>query len=361
MADFYRVNELSRFTWDTEGTLVGRSYTDEEIVYSLNDIQLIQVLDSIEDGDSKQEIIRTIQDSLNIPAKKAKSIFAHFVENDILLRTTHRGFGNQNQWLEKNWRRALYFHIGTNNVKFVDTEGDSRQVQREVLSDYQASEDSPELFIEVNPHNSTSLPEPNPLPEVTLQEVLQKRRTERHYGGESMSLQELSDLLYHSFNPVYEMRQFIADHASDDPSLYTIPFDITLGVMRCEDIPPGFYHYSMKEHALEPIDGLNISTSREIEDLIVESVIGQWYVEGAAVGLYFVARFDRYQWIYRHSRALRLLFMHLSTHSQRLLLVATALGFGTFLTPAMRDSFADSLLNTDGYRASPMYFNAIGK
>jgi SagB-type dehydrogenase family enzyme len=365
MTHNYRVNNLLRFKWDDAGKIHGYAFVDGVTHTTLSDVELVAVLQRL-DGEATRETIRsTIVEALSVSAETAESVVEDLLASDILIDSTHRNFTGASEWFEKNWRRALYFHLGTSNPSFVDDDKRSRETQREVLSTYADDAEPPSLFLDIDSERAIDLPAAEPLPDVPLVDALCERRTVRRYDGESIPLQSLSNLLFHSFEPVRSARERIAEAVSEDPSYHTastpLLFDVYLFALRCEELPRGTYRYSIPSHALEPIAETGTTDPEELESNVVDSIIGQTSIKGAAVGLYFVARFDRYQWRYRHSRALRTLFMDLTTHSQRFLLVATALGYGTFLTPALRDSYADSLLETDGVSRTPMYFNAVGR
>jgi nitroreductase len=81
------------------------------------------------------------------------------------------------------------------------------------------------------------------------------------------------------------------------------------------------------------------------------------------VSFLFTADFERYQWRYRHSRALRNILMDLASLAHRLILATTALEHDNFLSPAIADQEAEELLNIDHreFEEAALYVVSVGE
>lgn len=89
--------------------------------------------------------------------------------------------------------------------------------------------------------------------------------------------------------------------------------------------------------------------------------MGQNVFENASLSLFYSVNFLRYQWRYRHERALRNLYIESGRLMQKTIVIAEYLDAGSFITPALKDHKLASLLNLDTVDEVVLYSQTIGK
>lgn len=149
-------------------------------------------------------------------------------------------------------------------------------------------------------------------------------------------------VLHYGTSKIRECRR----HSSnEDPHSLLISvgaaFDIYVLVYSVEGLTPGAYLYELEWDALSP------KRSGDLRESARAALAGQPDPTNAAATVLLVADFDRYQWRYRHERALRNLYLECGRLMQPLILVATALGLQTGITPAIRDQLVGALVALD--------------
>ncbi|MFB6201864.1 MAG: SagB/ThcOx family dehydrogenase [Halorhabdus sp.] len=370
----YQTNRLSQFVWDTDNSdnftpdsFVGKTYTDAKRAFEIDSPELLRILEFSLGGAEYEDLVSFASEEYHLDSSEAKGLVDSLIEREFILPVEHSNFDSAaNEWLDKQWRRALYFHLGTRDLDYADRseKGNVSESKRQVLSEY---DESPPAVYPSKVGATVDLPEPEALPEESVNTVMSRRRTRRNYSGDPLSLEDISTLLYHTFNPVREVRDRVAKAAADDPiqtrQSHHLLFEVYLAVMRCENdaVDGGLYHYSIDDHTLHTIDQAFFDDGSHADDVVSESIVGQQFINGAGLACYFSACFERYQWRYRHSRAMRTMFQEIPSHAHRMILVATALGLGNFLTPAQKDELIDDLFGLDGFSESIAYFVGVGK
>lgn len=362
----YKVNNAMQFTWegdaDSSGStqFVGKTYADSGRSFELEGPELLRALRVAFEPRSREAIVDQLSAELQLDASDADRLFETLVEGEFLLPADHENFTDGREWFDKDWRRALYYHLGTRDIDFAD-KGDGGT--NAVIESY---DQPPDVYPSFPSDELVELPDPERELDQPLNETMLRRRTYRRFRGEPIDARKLSSLLYHTFEPVRQMRDRLRERGEEDPSLqitlsHYLMFEVYPVVMRGDDVEPGVYQYSIADHALYPIDRDRFETAEDADQLVSDVAVGQQAVEGASLACYFTGHFERYSWRYRHSKALRTMFREIPAHAHRLILVATALGDRTFLTPALRDSRIDDAIDVDGYEESVLYFVCVGE
>jgi len=369
----YQTNRLSQFVWETgdsdeftPDSFVGKTHTESKRAFEIDSPELLRILEFGLEGAEYDNLVSFAAEEFDMDISEAEGLVDSLIKREFVLPTKHSNFDSAaNEWLNKQWRRALYYHLGTRDLDYADRSGEDNvdERKRQVLSEY---DESPPAVYPSKGGAIINLPEPEALPNEPVDTVISRRRTRRNYSGNPLSLKEISTLLYHTFDPVREIRDRIATADRDDPiqtrQSHHLLFEPYLAVMRGEDdaVDGGLYHYSISDHSLHTLDQSFFDNGSHADDVVSESIVGQQFINGAGLACYFAASFERYQWRYRHSRALRTMFQEISSHAHRMILVATALGFGNFLTPAQKDKMIDDLFDLDGFTESIAYFVGVG-
>ncbi len=177
--------------------------------------------------------------------------------------------------------------------------------------------------------------------DVSYREVVEGRRTHRHYADEPMDLDAFSDLLHYSFAPlrfsdagelgVLQLRAAASGGARHETEAFVFVLNVT-------SVRPGLYHYDNIRHGLVPVRA-DVGRA-ELEHL----TFGQGFFTQAACGVLTAAVAERMSWKYPHPVAYRLLLHNVGHMAQVFSMTATALGYGASLTGAIRGTEADALL-----------------
>ncbi len=243
-------------------------------------------------------------------------------------------------WHARGWSHALTTYLWSRRASFHDDGETYRDRQMEALATF-LREDGPPPSPRRAAMRPMTLPEPAPLPETPVGEVLRRRVTSRTLHRRGFGDQRLSDLLGHGLARASRNRD--PDPAEPQRFLfsYGAAFDYYVAVYGVLGIESGIYLYDPSTHALDDLGTVHgeAETRAACKDLL----IGQHQVETAAATVFVVADFPRYQWRYRHERGLRNLYFDSARVSQALILVATAFGLQNWLTPAVRDSLGERL------------------
>lgn len=341
-----RVDWLGRDDGRTLSTYDGGSTTSQ-----LDDLDTLKILQYALEPRTERELISFLDD-LAEDGPSAERRLERLLDDDLLLPSDHSLSEESAEWFEKHWRVALYYHFATRGV-----DPDAVRRPPEGLADDLLEPARSGVDGEV-----VSLPEPDPLPDRPVNEVMLGRRTHRSFRGNDLDATQLSTLLHHSFEKTRRLRSRVAD--PDEPSSHAdlaaaLPFDVYTVVMRNEDLDCGVYRYGVRDHELVRVRDLD--SPEAVDDLMARTATDQDHLRGSAATMLFDARFDREQERYRHSRALRNVYVQTAVQGHRVILTAIAMGLRAFLTPALRDSLADDVVRADGFRASPTYLVSVGR
>lgn len=149
-----------------------------------------------------------------------------------------------------------------------------------------------------------------------LKDVLYQRKTCRSFYGMSMTLNQLSTLLYLSFGMIHKewndlegLQQFGLRKAY--PSGGGLHGEeIYLVVLRVDQLKNGIYHYDSQHHQLRLIR----QGFFELE--LIHLMHDQWFIEGLSVGVFLTSQFQKTWWKYPHSRGYRVSLLDMGHASQ---------------------------------------------
>jgi SagB-type dehydrogenase family enzyme len=196
------------------------------------------------------------------------------------------------------------------------------------------------------PMREISLPHPKLVGSMTLEQVLAERRSVRAFTHDSLTLSELSQLLWAAQGTTSD------DGLRTAPSAgATYPLEVYAVVKRVAGLATGVYHYvTGNEHHLEaemtgdPSPALSLATGQEC---VAECAAA---IGIAAVESRTAARYG--------SRAARYVQMEAGHAAQNVLLQAQALGLGAVPVGAFDDQELKDLLQTPG---DALYLIPVGR
>ncbi len=196
------------------------------------------------------------------------------------------------------------------------------------------------------------LPEPDLSRPANLWQCLAKRRSERDYTAESLSIEELSRLVWAAQGVTARAGIHLLRTAPSAGALY--PFETYLYIDRVEAVTQGLYHFNVADFSLECLqDG-------SFNQLITIACFGQPTVRRAAVVFIWTAMMLRCMVKYR-DRAMRYIPMDLGHVCQNVQLAATAMNLGSCPIGAFYDDNINDLLGVDGEEETVLYLVTVGK
>lgn len=189
---------------------------------------------------------------------------------------------------------------------------------------------------------------------IDLPAVIEKRSTFRNYSSTSLSIPELSFLLWAT--------QGVKAVTNRPVTLRNVPsagarhaFETYLLINNVDELEPGLYRYLALEHALLPI-----TLNDQICERITEACMDQGHVRKSAVTFIWVAVTERMYWRYGE-RGYRYLHLDAGHVCQNLYLSAEAIGAGVCAIAAFDDDLFNPALDLDGEALWVVYCAALGK
>lgn len=272
-------------------------------------------------------------------------------------------------FLQREWgwdELSKIFHIGTKDIA-EHLIGMSREDWIENYLAYcnSISTHSPTLHIRKEGASIVSLPDPDLslLEQERFYSVIKRRKTNRSFKGEKVSLEALSTLLFVSLGPLHEKwsdlevndLQVIGRRKSFPSAGGLHPEEAYVIAFRIEGLAPGIYHYDSFDHHLTLIE------EKLAEKELIPLLYGQYFAEGLAAGIFLTSRFEKAWWKYPHSRGYRMALIDIGHASQSIVLTATALGLDTWMTGAFSDSGVEKFLSLTSSTEQPLFFIGVGQ
>lgn len=260
------------------------------------------------------------------------------------------GDDDRQHWHDRNWSWSIDYYLWSRRIDFVDR--NSTDVQAAVLAQYREVDGSPPSPRTAS-DDAIALADPSSLPHVPFRDVALRRATVRAFRTDPLTQGVFSSILWRGLEPIRRAR--LAEVSQRDPMMsFGAAFDFVVLAYRVEDIRPGAYWYDPTRNALTLI-------RYGAFDAEFDAIIwGQGPPLTAAATLIVVADFHRYQWRYRHERALRNLYVDAGRTIHPLLLVAAAHHVGCFPTPATNDTRLAELLGVNHPHEAPLYSMTFG-
>ena len=203
----------------------------------------------------------------------------------------------------------------------------------------------------VSEGNRIDLPEPT-LRGMSVEEALASRRSVRSYSADSLSLLELSQLLF-AAQGVTGARGKVGLRTAPSAGA-TYPMETYVFVNRIGGLEPGVYHYLPQDHAIE------LLKTGAYGDSLSEACLGQSMPREAALSVVIAAVPTRTTASYG-ARGIRYIHMEAGHISQNICLEATSLGMGAVPIGAFDDEHVNRLVGADGEHEISLYVNSIGK
>lgn len=199
-------------------------------------------------------------------------------------------------------------------------------------------------------------PEDFKIGDVPLLKAINNRVSHRKYSNESLTLEELSFLLW-STQGVKELAREGRITLRTVPSGGAMhPFETYLLINRVESLTPGLYRYLAIEHKLLPIT----TEAKDLPEKINEICNKQTFVGKSAVVFIWSARPYRTEWRYGED-SLKDILMSVGHICQNLYLACEAINSGTCAIVAYNQDKLDEFISVDGDNEISLYVAPVGK
>lgn len=259
-------------------------------------------------------------------------------------------------WGRHDWDMSLGCYLWSMRDKFVDNGRDYDALRVEALNQLLDREPLP-LPERVTEGEATRLPDRAEMPgSASVGDILAQRRTATRFRRTPLPCDVFAGLLHHGFR--HSKRFHVPDVAEDVRNILQgcgFAVDPYVAAYDVEALQPGIYRYSVSD------DRLALVSPGCFRSRISHALIGHREAETASITVLLVAEFERFQWRYRHERAIRNLFVDVGRMAQFLILVATAYDLACHLTPACRDASMSELLDLDPNRQQVLHTITVGQ
>lgn len=290
------------------------------------------------------------------------------LEAGVTVLANDPAVGAARRWEDHRWSRAAYLLFSQQNLAYTEPtdrhhpHAELVSLRRQTIRHFLEEQPYPPLRVTVvaNAEDVVELPAPpgagvadGPVP-VDL-DALFHRRSVRSFADESIPLATFAEVLHRITQNV---RIASASKRSGDPfyllnSFYTW-LQVWVVVQGVDGVRRGVYQYEPENHQLR---GVSYDTT---DDDVLRCIQHQNWIGGGGFCVFFVVQWDRYKWLYRHSRAYVNLLIQLGEIGQELLQSAYACGLGAWPTPAIHEGNAAALLKLDVAGEDAMYFVKVG-
>ncbi len=220
-----------------------------------------------------------------------------------------------------------------------------------------------------------------PPSDLSFEDIVINRRSTRLFSGESITLEQLSKLLYFTYGITFSFKAFgqhggffhapdytIGPKAIDTLNEYDgyqsfraaasggalYPLEIYLCVNAVDNLEKGLYHYNVRKHSLEKLRKGDLN--REYSELVFNE---DWQSD-ASVHFIFTAIMDRTRFKYLE-RGYRFINIDLGHAVENLYLTATACGLGCVAIGGFFDNEVNDFLGIDGQNETTMLLANIGR
>jgi len=201
------------------------------------------------------------------------------------------------------------------------------------------------------------LPSPDLKSNISIEEVLNERRSVRHYEDSPLSVEDISQLLWAAYGVTksYESPAFLRGGLKTAPSAGALyPLELYLIAWNNDQLKNGIYKYISEVHSLKLV------MSGDKRDELSTAAWDQTWLKDAAGAIVYSAVFSRTSDKYGTRGEERYVCMDLGHSAQNVYLQGVALGIGTCAIGAFNDNKLKELINMPEDE-TPLYIMPIGK
>lgn len=190
-----------------------------------------------------------------------------------------------------------------------------------------------------NSNNIIKLPEPKYSGQMSVEEVLLNRRSVRSYSDESLSLQQVSQVLWAAYGVSDSEKHSSIDLKTTPSAGATYPLEVYLLSGDVKGLEPGLYKYNSANHSLQ------IHKHGDLRLSVSEAALNQRMLADAPASIIYNAVYERITQVYGQRGKERYVMMDLGHSAQNVYLQATAIGLATCAVGAFDDKKLKSIVS----------------
>jgi len=194
------------------------------------------------------------------------------------------------------------------------------------------------------------LPPPQLKGKMSLEEAIAKRRSIRKYCSESLTLSQLSQILWSAQGITGAGRLRAAPSAG---ATYPLEIFAFVGKQAIEGLQAGIYHYDVDSHSLV------LHQPGDLRRGLAGVALDQGFIANAPVDIIICALYSRTSYTYGR-RGERYVHMEVGHVGENIHLQAVALGLATVQVGAFDDEEVRKVLGVEE-QIKPLYIMPIGK
>lgn len=203
----------------------------------------------------------------------------------------------------------------------------------------------------MNEDRIIKLDSPEELPDISLPELLKRRRSHRDFTGSPLTQDELSIMLWAAFG--YRERRGAGRTVPSAGAIYPVELHAILGRGCVEGLSAGVYSYLPQVHSIQSVK------EGDLRDQLVKASLSQEFIGEAPVVIAISADLGKTT-IYYGQRGIRYVHMDIGHIGQNIYLMAEALGLGTVAVGAFDDERVGSLIGLPK-GIFPFYLMPVGR
>jgi len=196
----------------------------------------------------------------------------------------------------------------------------------------------------------TKLPTPEMNSDISVEEAIRDRRSERAFINKPLSLKQLSQILWAAQGLTYKEKRA----APSAGATYPIDLYVVTGTDSIIGMDMGLYHYIPKEHQIE----FSKDLKKDLRYRLAEASLFQMFIADAPISIIVTGEYERTTLVYG-KRGVRYVHLEAGHVAQNIYLQSIALGLGTVAVGAFYDKEISDLLALP-LNQRPLYVMPIG-
>lgn len=194
------------------------------------------------------------------------------------------------------------------------------------------------------------LPAPNLKGKLSVEEAIARRRSIRRFKNNSLSIEQLSQILWASQGLTDPERYRAVPSAG---ATYPLEIFIIIGEGAIGNMEAGIYHYDVSSHSL------NLHREGDFRTDLAQAALSQGFIRVAPIDVIVCALYPRTSYRYG-KRGERYVHMEVGHVGQNVHLQTIALGLGTVMVGSFDDEEVRKVLNIEE-AIKPLYIIPVGK
>lgn len=195
-----------------------------------------------------------------------------------------------------------------------------------------------------------TLPKPKTKGIVSLEETIKRRRSRRSFLDKSLTLEQVSQLLWSAQGITNQKTGFRASPSGG--ACYPLDLYLVVGKNSVEGLQAGVYHYIVNNHSLK------IHLRGDKRKVLALASFAQMFLAQAPISLVTTVEYSRITSRYGQ-RGIRYAHIEVGHVGENIYLETTALGLGTVAVGAFSDGMVAKCLNLPR-KHEPLYIMPVG-